>query len=485
MQFRLRYVRDRLTFWYAAVFGLVLVAYIGGATFLLFWQLTSQMYHAEIQDVETAEGLLYFTPGGNLAMQEQYHNHPSSRLLLDRLMQVMTPDGRVLFRNEQLHGRDLGGAPFAGEGRFGYDERSIRLEDGTRVLLISHVHSINGKALLIRLGYSTEILVHRLTEFLSIMLLTLPVALVICAFAGYRMAGKVLTPLDQMASQTERITADRLHERIPVENQDDELGHMARVLNELLQRLERAFEESKRFTSDVSHELRTPLASIRSVGEVGLQRDHTPDGYRNIIGSMLEEVDRLTHLTDTLLTISRADAGHIPVHKEMIHLPVLVRELMGLVGVLAEEKSLRLSLEGNDDIVVEADRAILRQAILNLLDNAVKYSPANGKIAIEMKIIGAGAAGTEVAELGIEDQGPGIPDEFRSRVFDRFYRLDEARSREDGGAGLGLSIAQWAVDIHGGEIGLRSATNGNGSSFYIRLPLADPAPQHKQSERSS
>ncbi len=471
MRFRLRYVRDRLTLWYVMVFGLALCAYIFGATFLLFWQLTSQLYHAEVQDVETAEGLLYFTPDGNLAMHEEYHNHPQSRLLLDRLMEVLTPDGQVLYRNEALHGRNLGGAPFSGEGRSDYNERSIRLTDGTRVLVISHLHSIQGKPLLIRLAYSTEPLTHGLAEFFGLLLLALPVALVASAFAGYRVAGKALNPLEQMAHQTDQITANRLHDRIPVENPDDELGHMARVLNGLLQRLEESFGQLKRFTSDVSHELRTPLASIRSVGEVGLQRDHSPERYRDIIGSMLEEVTRLTNMVDTMLTISRADAGQIELHKTTFSLLEVMHEIVGLVEVLAEEKKQTLSLTGEDNITVHADRTFFWQAIANLLDNAVKYSPIGSEIRINMRHLPPDSSGLSLLELTIKDEGPGIPEELTSKIFDRFYRIDEARSRDVGGAGLGLSIAKWAIEAHGGEIGVQPVPTG-GSAFYIRLPLS-------------
>ena len=204
---------------------------------------------------------VFFTspPDGRLQLHEDYHNHPQSRLLLDRLMEVLTPDGQILFRNTKLDGRELGGKPFAGEGRTGYYERALRLQDGTRVLVISHLHAIDGRPLLIRLAYSTQPLTHRLAEFIGLLVLALPVALLVSGVAGYRVAGKVLSPLQQMVRQTEQITANRLHDRIPVENPDDELGHMARVFNGLLQRLEESFAQLKRFTSDVSHEIRTPL----------------------------------------------------------------------------------------------------------------------------------------------------------------------------------------------------------------------------------
>jgi heavy metal sensor kinase len=471
VRLRPKYVRDRLALWYVVVSAGTLAAYICGAGFLQFWQLTSQLYHAEIQDVETAEGLLYFNADGTLSLHEDYHNHPQSRLLLDRLLEVLTPDGTVLFRNQKLNGRELGGPPTIGEGQSGYDERSFRLQDGTRVLLISHLHSIGDKPLLIRLAYSTEPLTHRLAESVGLLLLAAPFALVASWFAGHRLAGKALSPLEEMVRQTEQITASRLHDRVPVENPDDELGRMASVLNELLRRLEESFEQLRRFTSDVSHELRTPLASIRSVGEVGLQRLRDTDAYRDVIGSMLEEVNRLTQTVDTLLTISRADAGQITLHKTVFVFDDLLGEAIGLVGVLAEEKGQTFSVSSDDTISVLADRAVLRQALLNLLDNAVKYSPVGSEVRINLQRVESTAAEVELAELTIEDAGHGIPEEARERVFDRFYRVDEARSREAGGAGLGLAIAKWAVEAQGGSLGLETGGR-DGCAFYIRLPIA-------------
>lgn len=464
--------------WYVGVFAIVLAIYIAGAVGLLIWQLTSETYHAEIQDVETAEGLLYLTSDGTVAMHDDYHNHPDHRLLFDRLMEVLTPQGHVLYRNEKLQGRDIGGKPSPNEGQLNYDERSLRLADGTRVLAISHVHAIQGKPLLIRLAYGTKPLVGRIAEFLGLLLLALPIALVTSAFAGYRVAGKALDPLEQMARQTERITATHLGERVRVENPDDELGHMARVLNGLLERLQESFETIQRFTTDVSHELRTPLASIRSVGEVGLEREHSSERYRDVIGSMLEEVARLTYLVDTLLIVSRADAGQIELHRTSFPLLDLAREVTNLVSVVADEKQQTISVEGDDLVTVVADRMLLRQAILNILDNAVKYSPVQTLIRICLNDNFRTPADRRIAELSIENEGPGIPEEDRSRIFDRFYRAAAARSANAGGTGLGLAIAKWAVEANGGEIGVRTEKNGV-TSFYIRLETTrtvSPAP---------
>jgi heavy metal sensor kinase len=471
MRLRPRFIRDRLTLWYVAIFGAVLAIYICGACALQYGQLSDQLHHAEIEDLETVEGLLYFNPDGRLLLHENYHSHPQSRLLLDRYMEVLSPNGEVLFRNDRLGSMNLGGAPAQREGDIGYASQRIRLTDGTPVLAISHIHVFQGKPLLIRLAYSTEPLRERLFEFVGLLMLAMPFALIAAAFAGYRVAGKALNPLEQMARQTEQITAKRLDERIPVDNPNDELGHMARVLNGLLARLGESFEKLQHFTSDVSHELRTPLAAMRSVGEVGLQEDHSTEKYRDIIGSMLEEVARLTAMIDTLLTIAHADSGVIQLHRSVFPVMDLVQESVGVVSVLAEDKKQTISVVGDSEISVSADRSFLRMAVINLLDNAVKYSPAGGAIRMSLTSMEGRDNQASQVELAIADEGPGIPEEKASLVFDRFYRVDEGRTRDAGGAGLGLAIAKWAVEVHGGTITL-TPRQPNGSIFSIHLPIA-------------
>ena len=471
MRLRPTFIRDRLTLWYIGIFGMVLAIYICGACILQYWQLSDQLHHAEIEDVETVEGLLYFAPDGRLLLQEDYHSHPQSRLLLDRYMEVLTPNGQVLFRNDRLREMELGGTPVPHEGEVGYTSNRIRLTDGTPVLALSHVHMLLGKPLLIRLGYSTEPLRRRLWEFVEFLLLAMPIALIATGFAGYRVAGKALNPLEQMARQTEQITARRLDERIPVDNPKDEFGHMARVLNGLLARLGESFEKLQHFTSDVSHELRTPLAAMRSVGEVGLQADHSPEKYRDIIGSMLEEVARLTAMIDTLLTIAHADSGEVKLHRTVFTLNDLVQESVTVVGVLAEDKKQTIVISGESQLNLSADRNFLRMAVINLLDNAVKYSPAGTTIHLRVFDGGVSSADAEFVELTIEDEGSGIAEDKAERVFDRFYRVDEGRTRDAGGAGLGLAIAKWAVEAHGGTISLQPRLP-NGSVFSIRLPIA-------------
>jgi heavy metal sensor kinase len=446
------------------VLALVLLVFIAGTSLIQFYQLRSQLDRHAIQDLETVEGLLYFTSSGQLNVREDYHNHPESRQVQERMLELLSPEGLILYRNSRLGSRALGSTPFAGEGVGGYFPRSARLSDGTRIRLISRAHAVDGRPMLIRLAYSEEPIWLRLAELVTAALLVLPIVLAVAGLAGYGLARRVLSPLEQMASRAEQITPDRLNERLPTGDADDELGHLARVFNGMLARLEQSFEQLRRFTSDASHELRTPLTAIRSVGEVGLRKNGTREEYRDVIGSMLEEVNSLTRLIDSLLTISRADAGHIYLNPTVFPAMELLREAACLFDVLIEEKSQSLFIEGDESATIQGDRLLLRQAMVNILHNAVKYSPTGGTISARVRRTEPGRILVEIT-----DSGPGISEEHASKVFDRFYRVDAARTREAGGAGLGLSVAKWAVQAHSGEIVLRSKP-GLGSNFQIFLP---------------
>ncbi len=467
MPFRLKHVRARLTLWYVLVLAAFLVLYAAGTSSLLLWDLRSQLTRYAIQDIETVEGLLSFNPKGTIVFKDDYHNHAESKLIQDRYLEVLSPEGvTVLFRNDRLGNQNLGGVGFTGEGKGGYFERSERLRDGTRILLISRQHSIDGRPVLIRLAYSQEPLFSQYRLLLWALTAGLPLALAGAGLAGYALARRALKPLELLAARAERITADHLDDRLPIENPDDELGQLARVFNVVLGRLQASFEQLKRFTSDASHELRTPLSSIRSVGEVSLQRDLTREEYRDTIGSMLEESTRLTQLVENLLTVSRADAGET--HLNRVRLPILepMEESASLLSVLLEEKAQQLVIEGDNTAMIQGDRLILRQAFVNVLHNAVKYSPVGGKISMRITQRGARVIVT------IADTGPGISEEHRDKIFDRFYRVDRSRARDLGGSGLGLAITKWAVEVHGGSIQLE-AQNEPGATFHLEFPRAD------------
>ncbi len=429
----------------------------------MFFQMRSQLDHYAVQDIETVEGLLYFEAGGRLMLHEDYHNHPESKQVLERYLEVLSPDGSVLYRNARLGNQALGGRLTPAEGRNQYSNRSARLADGTPVRMVSRHHVLDGHALLVRLAYSESPIRARFEEFGGALLLALPMVLGLAGLAGYMLTRSALAPLQEMAGRAERITSERLHERLPVGEAGDELDHLAQVFNKLLARLEQSFEQLRRFTSDASHELRTPLASIRSVGEVALQKSRSREEFHDTIGSMLEEVNRLTALVDSLLTISRADAGRIQLHPTVFAVMDLAREAAGLFEVLVEEKGLEMAIEGDDGVRLAADRMFLRQALANIIHNAVKYSPPGGSIRVKV-----GAAPPSV-QVEVTDGGPGIaPGACRQNLRPVLSRRRIPIARVWGSG-------TWTLDRAMGCAGARrgySSTAGAGRRLHISNPPA-------------
>lgn len=288
-----------------------------------------------------------------------------------------------------------------------------------------------------------------------------PGAFLLCGFAGYFIAGRALAPVKQMVERTRRLSAQSLNERLPVSNPHDELGKLAGVFNETLQHLESSFAELRRFTADVSHELRTPLTAIRAVGEVAC-RERNPAILYDALGSILEEVGRMNQLIDRLLLLARADDNELPVRLEAGLVRGALTEICNTLTLVAEEKQQRLELDCPDHLLAVFDPALLRLALLNLVQNAIRYAPERKPI-----LLRAWERENEIV-IEVVDQGPGIAPEHHQKVFERFYRVDKARSRSEGGAGLGLAIVQWSVERMGGRVELTSEP-GRGSTFRLRL----------------
>ncbi len=294
-----------------------------------------------------------------------------------------------------------------------------------------------------------------------------PLALLVSAGVAYLLARKALAPVDALRRAAEAITADRLHDRLPVPNPGDELGRLAGTVNAMIERLERSFAEVRRFTADASHELRTPLTAIRVEAEATLDRPASPDEYRALVESVLEECGRMARLTDQLLDLAREDAGVAHAGPVAVDLGELVGGVAEALRPVAEAKRLALVTDLAAGVGVRGDPVRLRQVAMNLIDNAVKYTPEGGSVRLTV----GRADGRAV--VAVVDTGEGIAAEHLSRVFDRFYRVDKARSREMGGTGLGLAIVKSVVAAHGGVIELTSAV-GVGTTVTVTLPLDAP-----------
>src|SRR3989454_7579137 len=284
---RQRSIRVRLTLWYAAALSAVLALYAGGVFAFLRHGLSADLDGGLRDDREVAEQMLERTPAGGVGWRAE-PDDDDDEAVAGRWLEVRSPDGTLLYA------------------------RPSGVPGDVRVRRLSGPYTVDGLPVVIQVARSEEPLRRELRELLMVMGAGLPLAVGIAAMGGYFLARRALAPVSRMAERARTITAERLGERLPVENPGDELGQLAAVFNETLARLERSFDQLRRFTADASHELRTPLTAIRTVGEVGLQKDGDAAHYRDTIGSMLEEVNRLTRLVDDLLTISRADTGHIP-----------------------------------------------------------------------------------------------------------------------------------------------------------------------------
>jgi heavy metal sensor kinase len=303
----------------------------------------------------------------------------------------------------------------------------------------------------------------------------IPIAILLASAGGYFLARKSLAPVVAMSSQAGRIGAENLHERLPIQNARDELGRLATAFNELLERVDQSFERQRRFMSDASHELRTPAAILRGESEVALSRTERPAAeYRESLAVLHAEAQRLTQIVEDLFTLTRADAGQYPLSPHDFYLDELLADCTHAARSLASAKQIALTCEVPEELPIHADEALLRRMILNLLDNAIKYTQAGGRVTVSCE-----RSGSEYS-LSVTDSGPGIPGDLHSRVFERFFRADKARTHSEddgGGAGLGLSIARWIAEAHHGRL-ILARSDSNGSTFTALLPaLVGVAPE--------
>jgi heavy metal sensor kinase len=477
-------VRVRLTLWYTAVLAVVLLV-LSLLTYFIFWRNAMQRTDANLS--ELAESFLVtlraeledqtgpdpFKAAAQVAIAEHHFR--------DTVYAIVDATGRVIVSSE-----DLSAANPAAES----SPSRILASNAFQRFLDASLHSdrllgdLEGEKGGYR-GYArhfsarsrdyTLIILqslHPQKEMMEEAALTfawvIPIAVVLASVGGYFLARKSLAPVVAMSSQAGRIGAANLHERLAVQNERDELGHLARSFNSLLDRLSESFERQRRFMADASHELRTPVAILRGESEVALsQQARSAEEYRESLGVLHQESERLTHIVEDLFTLTRADAGQYPLQPHDFYLDELITECLHSTRTLALAKNISLNFDGASESPIYADESLVRRMILNLLDNAIKYTPAGGHVTVSCRRVG------DEYSLSITDTGVGIPGELQPRIFERFFRVDKARLRteSDGGAGLGLSISRWIAEAHRGRLEL-TRSDSSGSTFIAYLPAA-------------
>jgi heavy metal sensor kinase len=307
-------------------------------------------------------------------------------------------------------------------------------------------------------------LVLRLNAMRRTILFGLPALLALAAACGFFLAKKSLDPVISISRQAERINAETLNERILVANPRDELGQLATAINALLARLANSFQIMRQFMADASHELRTPLAIVQGEAEVALSRDRLDIEYKQSLGAMRNQAKRMARIVNDMLELARADAGQQCLRQQELYLNDLVGDCCSAAQSLAILKGVHLKCDASEDISYVGDEELLRRMTVNLLDNAIHYTPPGGNVYTTLAILGGSI------RLIVSDTGIGIPTDCVSKVFDRFYRVDVARSRSDGGSGLGLSIAKLAAEAHQGTIDV-SSERGAGTTFTVSIPV--------------
>jgi len=457
-----RSLRLRLTIWYAVTSTVILAALGGMLFFVVRGRLLSEMDRHLRGDFESVESSVSRDETGDLSRS----NYGDDEDAVEREKQagpwfeILSPSGSSLLREGPSSDWKILSSVSHLEAGFG--AFSAETEGHLHVRVLENKTKLAGEPVTLRVFRPETELRQALAELGAVLGFGLPLAGALSAAGGYVIAHRSLSPVSQIAARARQITADSLGGRLPVPNPYDELGQLATVFNATLARLENSFAELRRFTADASHELRTPLTALRAVGEAALRSDRDPKSLHEALSSMLEETRRLSDLVDALLLLARADTEKLSPSLQPIGLAELVNEVRETLFVLAEEKSQRIEIKA-ENLVVRADRELLRLALLNLIHNAIRYSGEGTVIWLRVK------SRDKTALVEVMDQGPGIALEHHQKIFERFYRVDKARSRASGGTGLGLSIARWAVERQAGHIELESGP-GRGSLFRIVMP---------------
>lgn len=378
-------------------------------------------------------------------------------------IEVWDSTGRVIYRSPNLTSDDT-------------LANHIRLSEGMTSLLTTSASFRTHKVRIglrktpratVLLAMPTEAITAPLDHLVNILVWMAPIVVLIGAVGGGILAKKSFVKINQVVETARRITADRLYDRIPEHPASDEIGKIVSTFNDMISRLEISFREIKQFSEDASHELRTPLSVLRTQLETALESRTSQSELKKTIAHCLDETLRMSSIIESLLLITKDGSGRDHVVRETVDMKRLVLQTYDESVILASQRAITVTLTSLEEMTVAGDEQRLRQMLLNLIDNAIKYNREHGKIRISLRKE-AGNARVDVVDTGI-----GIPEAEIPRIFDRFYRVDRARTREMGGAGLGLSIAKWIVEAHRGSISVKSRMN-QGSEFSVFLPLITP-----------
>lgn len=461
-------LRIKLTLWYGSALAAVLMSFAVVVYAVMAKDLREQVDRQLENAAVVAVRSLQQKGFGPFIQFEDLSDQFPELAVVDKFFQIFSPTGRITIQSPNLRTRDIPlsrpslEAAFTGKTTF----ESAKFPGESPIRLISVPIVLDGTLVnIVQVGTSLAPMEEALRRLLVVLFVTGPAALALSLIGGWFLAGRALRPVDQITSAAHRITASDLSRRLPVPRSSDEIGRLATTFNDMIERLEASFRQIRQFSADASHELRTPLTVMKGETELALRRARPAEEYREVLESNLEEIDRLTRIVDELLFLSRADLGQVKLDRHAVQLDALVTDLQRQASVLGQDQQIQVNLGTVEPVEVLGDEWRLRELLLNLVDNAVKYSQPGGSVELSL------TKQAPTARMSVSDQGIGIPLDAQPRIFDRFFRAENARTHSKKGTGLGLAMCKWIAEAHQGRIEVESIP-GRSSRFTVVLPLA-------------
>jgi heavy metal sensor kinase len=484
-----RSLRFKLTVWYVLILGILLISFSSFLYFTLSKSLHRDVDNklktlAELIASEASSPLSKFGFGNiDQALETSLNLKP-----VGKFIQVLDESGKIGRKSDNLKNVQLpislNALKNATQGIVTFETNRTFGSTPLRIITFPVVEK-NHITSIVQIASSLEEVEEALNKLFIILMITVPLALMVASLGGQFLAHKALKPVDDITQTARLITSQNLNQRIRLPKVRDEIARLVETFNEMISRLDQSFRQIKQFSSDASHELKTPLTILKGEVEVTLRRERGPREYEQTLRSNLEEINRMSQIVEDLLLLSKADCGEIRLNKEKINLNEIVNEVISHMKFLADSKNLRIERSNHhEDIYLWGDGLRLRELFINLIENGIKYTEEGGLIFVEVaKNSFPGIKNEETdallekeaefIKITVSDTGIGIAKEDQKRIFDRFYRVDKARTREEGGSGLGLSICKWIIEAHQGEIHVESDI-GKGSSFIVKLPISPP-----------
>jgi two-component system, OmpR family, heavy metal sensor histidine kinase CusS len=454
----------RLTFWYLAIFALAQVMFGAGMWLILrhnLYDMVDDDLKSQVEDLKS-----FFEAQKQNASIAKLHEEVDESYSIEHsgdYLEVYAETGELIYRSDFLQAHQAALLPPDQITRPLTKNRTI--EGRPFRFIFTKLSQINGHIYTVEMGVPAEDVAETLSQFRSYLLMFAPLLLLAAAGGGYWLSRRALSPVDALVQTARAVSGTNLNSRLQKLETGDELQRLSDTLNEMLDRIESAFLRITQFTADASHELRTPISLIRTEAEVALRRSRREGEYQESLRHILLEAERTTTLIEQLLSMARADSGRETVHLEPVDLRQNLERVVAGWQQVAAIRNLQFSAHLDArDVFITGDETLLRRLIDILLDNAFKYTTSPGSVQVQLETHG------ESAVISVQDSGVGIAEDDQSKIFERFYRVDQARSRDQGGAGLGLAIAAWIAMQHRGSIAVDSRL-GQGATFRVELPL--------------